>query len=160
MDNIIIKKATLENLSVIQALNDELFKLEKENYDTTLVRDWALSEEGKEYFKNLIFNNYVIVAIIDNQIVGYLAGGINEQGTYEEIQYGEIYNMFIKSTCRGNGIGRKLICNFKEYCKQNGINNLKVTASAKNKNAIEFYHRNGFEDFNLTLTMNIKEETK
>lgn len=158
MDNIVIKIATLENLADIQFLNDELFKLEKENYDKTLVRDWALSDEGKEYFKELITNNYVIVAKLDNEIVGYLAGGINEKGSYEEVQYGEIYNMFIKSTCRGNGIGEKLICNFKEYCKQNGINNLKVTASAKNKNAIEFYHRRGFEDFNLTLTMEIKEK--
>lgn len=37
MENIIIRKAILEDVSYIQNLNNELFKLEKENYDTTLV---------------------------------------------------------------------------------------------------------------------------
>ena len=48
-----------------------------------------------------------------------------------------------------------LINNFKNYCRNNNISNLKVVASSKNKNAIEFYRKNGFDDFNLTLTMNI-----
>ena len=38
---------------------------------------------------------------------------------------------------------------------QNNINNLKVEASAKNLNAISFYKKNGFEDFNVTLTTKI-----
>ena len=41
MENIIIRKAILEDVSYIQNLNNELFKLEKENYDTTLVLNWA-----------------------------------------------------------------------------------------------------------------------
>ena len=155
MNNIIIKKATIDNLYDIQILNNQLFKLEKENYDSTLVNDWPLTDIGKNYFKDLITNHYVLVAFIDNDIVGYLAGGINDKGAYEEIQYGEIYNMFIKDNCRGLGIGKKLISQFKDYCKQNKINNLKVTASSKNKNAIDFYHKNGFDDFDLTLTMEI-----
>jgi hypothetical protein len=42
------------------------------------------------------------------------------------------------------------------YCKEHNIHNVKVVASFKNKDAINFYHKNGFEDFNLTLTMNIE----
>jgi len=87
--------------------------------------------------------------------LGYLAGSINEKGSYEEVQYGEINNMFIKDKCRGLGIGKSLINSFKDYCKSNGIKNLKVTASYKNKNAIEFYKKNGFEEFDLTLTTRI-----
>ena len=34
--------------------NFNLFKLEKENYDPTLVSDWPLSADGKEYFEYLI----------------------------------------------------------------------------------------------------------
>ena len=63
--------------------------------------------------------------------------------------------MFIKDNLRGYGIGKRLINSFKDYCKENNIDNLIVTASSKNSNAINFYKRNGFEDFNLTLTMNI-----
>lgn len=155
MENIVIRKAILEDVSYIQNLNNELFKLEKENYDITLVLNWALTEEGKDYFEDLIKNQYVIVATLEDKIIGYLAGSINEKGSYEEIQYGEINNMFIKEDYRLYGIGKKLINNFKNYCRNNNISNLKVVASSKNKNAIEFYRKNGFDDFNLTLTMNI-----
>ena len=51
----------------------------------------------------------------------------------------------------------------RELAKLTGIsrstlNDLIVTASAKNKNAINFYNKNAFEEFNLTLTMNIEEK--
>lgn len=158
MKNLVIRKANINDLSYIQELNNNLFDLELENYDPTLVKDWAISNDGKIYFEDLINNNFVIVALLDDEIVGYLAGTINEKGSYENIQYGEINNMFIKATCRGYGVGKSLINEFKKYCKENNINNLIVTASSKNLNAINFYKKNGFEDFNLTLTMNIDNE--
>ena len=150
-----IRKANLGDLDAICALNNQLFKLEKEKYDPTLVEGWPISNEGREYFTDLINNHYVIVAIQDNNVVGYLAGSIEEKGSYELIQYGEINNMLVSHSCRGMGIGKQLIDNFKEHCKKHDIHNIKVVASYKNKDAINFYHKNGFEDFNLTLTMNI-----
>ncbi len=160
MKNLIIRNADLKDLEIIQKLNNELFDLELKNYDTTLVKDWAISNEGKEYFEDLINNHFVMVALLDDEIVGYLAGTINEKGSYENIQYGEINNMFIKDSYRGYGVGKALVNEFKMYCKSKGINDLIVTASSKNKNAINFYKKNGFEEFNLTLTMNIEEENK
>lgn len=157
MKNPIIRRATLDDLSIIQNLNNALFKLEKENYDSTLVMNWPLSSDGENYFKDLIINNYVIVALIDEKIVGYLSGTINEKGTYEEIQYGEINNMLVDDNYRGYGIGKKLITSFIQYCKDNNIYNLKVVASAKNIGAISFYKKQGFNDFDVTLTMNINE---
>jgi ribosomal protein S18 acetylase RimI-like enzyme len=155
MNNVIIRKATLEDLSTIQELNNFLFKLEKEKYDPTLVNDWPLSEEGKEYFLDLINNHYVIVALLDNNIVGYLAGSIEEKCSYVEVQFGEINNMLVKDEYRGYGIGKSLIDNFKEYCRIKDILNIKVVSSYKNKNAIEFYRKNGFEEFDITLTTKI-----
>lgn len=150
-----IRKATINDLKNIQELNNKLFNLERDNFDPTLVRNWPLTKEGELYFEDLIKNNYVIVAILNEEIIGYLAGSINEKGSYEEIAYGEINNMYINENNRGLGIGKKLIDNFKKYCKENNINNIKVEASAKNKNALNFYKKNGFEDFNITLTMEI-----
>ena len=155
MEDLIIRKATIEDLNDITNLNNKLFKLEKENYDNTLVENWPLSEDGNEYFEDLIINQYVIVATINNKVIGYLAGSINEKGSYKEVQYGEINNMFIDEKYRKYGIGKKLINEFKDYCKDNKIYNIKVEASYKNKGAIEFYHKNGFNEFNLTLTSKI-----
>lgn len=157
MEDIIMRCANLSDVELIQKLNYKLFELEKKNYDSTLVLDWPLSEEGKKYFEDLINNEYVIIALKDENVIGYLAGSINEKGTYELIQYGEINNMLVDDKYRGLGIGKQLINKFKEYCKSKNITNLKVVASAKNKNAIEFYKRQGFNDFDITLTMNMEE---
>ena len=35
------------------------------------------------------------------------------------------------------------------------MQNIKVTASAKNSRAIQFYMKNGFEDYNVTLKFKI-----
>ena len=158
MDNIVIRRATINDLEIVQNLNNSLFELEKECYDPTLIINWPLTEEGRKYFYDLIINNYVVLGLVGDDIVGYLAGTIEEKGSYEEIQYGEINNMFIDDSYRGYGIGKKLINSFKNYCRDNNVFNLKVTASYKNENAIAFYHKNGFEEFNLTLTSKIEED--
>ncbi len=154
MSELFIRKATVQDVSIIQDLNNELFNLERDNYDSTLQKDWPLTEEGKNYFLELIENHYVVLAVYENEIVGYLAGTINEKGTYEKIQYGEINNMFIKNKYRGNGIGKVLINHFKDYCKEFNVYDLKVMASCKNINAIEFYKTCGFSEFDITLTAN------
>ena len=80
-----IRNAKIDDLKSIQWLNHELFVLEKNNFDSTLIEDWPLSDEGTTYFTDMINNNYVIVAVLDDETVGYLAGSINEKWTYEEI---------------------------------------------------------------------------
>ena len=79
MDKIIIRKAKINDLRVIQQLNHELFILEKENYDSTLIENWPLTDKGSEYFTDMINNHYVVVAVLNDEIVGYLAGSINEK---------------------------------------------------------------------------------
>ena len=155
MKNILIRKATLSDIKAIQKLNHELFKLEKKSFDSTLITDWPLSQAGKKYFEDLINNEYVIVATDNNIVIGYLAGSINEKGSYSMIQYGDINNMFLDEKYRGQGIGKTLIDNFKKYCIDNGIQNLKVVASFKNKDAQKFYKKLGFNEFDITLTTSI-----
>lgn len=155
MDNIIIRRATLDNLIDIQVLNNKLFELEINNYDDTLIENWALTSEGKEYFTDLITNEFVVIATDDKKIIGYLAGTINEQGSYEKVQYGELNNMYVDSEYRKFGIGKKLFEEFKKYCLENNIKDLIVTASAKNINAINFYKKMGFDSFNVILTSKI-----
>ena len=88
------------------------------SYDETLVENWPLTDDSQNYFSELILNNYVEVAICNNIVIGYLAGTINEKGSYENIQYCEINNMCIDDKYRGNSIGTSLINNFKKYLKK------------------------------------------
>lgn len=51
MEKITIRKATIEDLVLIQELNNSLFELEYENFDDTLKKRWPFEKEGKEYTK-------------------------------------------------------------------------------------------------------------
>jgi len=155
MENIIIRKANIDDLYEIQKLNKELFELESKNFDLTLIADWPLTKEGKEYFENAIKNDIVLVACIEQKIVGYLAGTLNSQFSYNNIMQAELDNMCIMNQYRKSGIGSNLFEEFKKICKENGINEIKVIASYNNSNAITFYKNNGFKESELTLKQNI-----
>jgi diamine N-acetyltransferase len=156
MNEIIIRKAILEDLFDIQSLNNKLFDLEYKNFDDTLKVGWPFEKEGEEYFKNAIQNDIVYVAIKEDLIVGYLAGSICDKNSYVTVNFVELDNMFVLEDYRKYGIGTMLFETFKDYCINNGINNIKVTASSKNLKAIQFYLKNGFEEYNSTFRCEIK----
>lgn len=156
MEKVIIRKAGLEDLTSIQKLNDNLFDLEFNNFDDTLKREWALEKEGQEYFEDMIKNEIVFVAQIEEKIVGYLAGSICEQISYITETFAELDNMCIDDEYRRFGIGTLLMDEFKKYCKEKNMQNIKVTASAKNSRAIQFYMKNGFENYNVTLKYKVQ----
>lgn len=133
-----IKKADITYLKDIQNLNNQLFELEYNNFDSALKVGWTFEEKGTSYFKDMLENEIVYIALDKDNVVGYLAGSINIQGSYVTKSLAEVDNMFVLEEYRKYGIGTKLIGKFKEYCLQNKIEELKVTASAKNINAISF----------------------
>lgn len=149
--NITIRKANIDDLECIQKLNSKLFEKEYREFDDSLKVSWPFEKEGENYFRDVIDNHYTIVAIVNENVVGYLAGSLNIQNSYNTTSIAELDNMFIEEEYRNQGIGKSLIQNFIEYCNKNNIDEIKVTASFKNKNAIQFYIRNGFEEFELTL---------
>lgn len=155
MQKISIRKATIDDLTSIQELNNSLFDLELRNFDDTLKQGWPFEKEGKEYFEDMIKNEMVFVAETEEKVVGYLAGSICEQISYITETFAELDNMCINEEYRRCGIGTLLINEFKKYCKEINIQNIKVIASAKNSRAIQFYMKNGFEDYNVTLKYKI-----
>lgn len=151
-----IKKADITYLADIQNLNNQLFELEYNNFDSALKVGWTYEKDGEEYFNDMLNNEIIYIALDKEKVVGYLAGSINIQGSYVTKSLAEVDNMFILEEYRKYGIGTKLINAFKEYCSKNQIEELKVTASAKNKKAIDFYMKNGFNEFEITLKQKIK----
>lgn len=151
MEKVIIRKANLEDLNAIQELNNNLFELEFNNFDDTLKVGWPFEKEGTEYFENMLNGEIVFVAEVEEKIVGYLAGSICEEVSYITETFAELDNMYIDDDYRRFGIGTLLMDEFKKYCKEKNMQNIKVTASAKNSRAIQFYMKNGFEDYNITL---------
>jgi len=150
-----IEKATLADLSDIQVLNNGLFELELANFDPNLIPGWPLSDEGKNYFTNMIENNFVLVAKDDAKVVGYFAGTIGITEIYTKGALAEMDNMFILDAYRRQGIGKQFFDIFVAECKKQNISAIRATASYKNKAAITSYEKWGFGPKNITLNFDL-----
>lgn len=145
----IIRKATQKDLNIIQQLNNELFELELEHFDTYLTKNWPLSKQGYDFFENAITNDLVLVAQIDDNVIGYLHAS-KADIPYYDFEIAELCNMCITKTYRKQGIGKKLYDEFVSYYNSQSVNHFIVTASYKNESAQAFYKKLGFKPANIT----------
>ncbi len=152
--NVIIKKAKMDDLQIIQELNLELFKKEYKEYDSLLNLNWTFGKNGTKYYQNRISKNdgCVLIAIIDNRIIGYLCGGLINAKTYRNLPIvAELENTFVLNKFRSKGVGKKLYNEFIRWCKSKNVGKVRVETSAQNELAIKFYRNNNFKDYTLIL---------
>jgi len=153
--DILIRKANIGDIESILKLSSDLFKKEYKEYDKSLNLEWTYNE-GKKYFKDRIVkkDGFVEVAEAKGRIIGYLCGGISERKFYRiKAKYAELENMLVEESFRGSGTGTRLTEYFINWCKENKVDYVSVTASAGNNQTINFYRKLGFKDYNLTLEM-------
>ena len=151
MNDIVIRKAILDDLETIQQLNYELFVLESNNFDDTLIVDWSLSDDGRQYFISSINNDITLVAVVNNKIVGYIIGSLDTEGAYNNIKQAELNNMYVLEEYRSIGVGGRLFDELKKLFIENGMQEVKVVADCKNVKAVNFYKKNGFSESEITL---------
>lgn len=153
-----IKLATIKNLKDIQKLNLMLFKKEYAEYDKTLNCEWTFANDGEGYFKKRILedDDCALVAYVDNNIVGYLVGGLLEKEPHRALStFAELEDMLVIEGSRNKGVGTQLYCAFIDWCKSKNVKRLRIVASAMNVQAIKFYKKNGLSEYNLILESDI-----
>ena len=74
MENLIIRRATINDLKTVQNLNQQLFNYEMEKGLDDYIPNWAVGDFGAEYFTNLIENEFCAIAEVDKTPIGYLSG--------------------------------------------------------------------------------------
>ena len=142
-----IKTATMDDLQTVQELNLKLFEKEHKEFDSLLNLDWTFGKTGTKYYQDRISKDdgCVFVAIVDNQIVGYLCGGLTKAEDYRILPIvAELENTFVLDEFRSKGIGKQLYNKFIDWCKTKNVGKIRVEASAQNELAIKFYRNNNF----------------
>jgi ribosomal protein S18 acetylase RimI-like enzyme len=156
--NIKIERAKIEDLKDVLDLDLKLFEKEYYDYDPTLKLDWTFGSEGTQYFTKRITqaDGCVFIAKVNGKIVGYLSGGLTQREDYRNLPVcAELESMYILDDYRSNGIGSKLYAEFLAWCKSKNVSKIVVEASAGNKLGIDFYKKNGFNEYSLILESDI-----
>lgn len=155
--NISIRRAKESDIETIQGFGSKLLNFERENYDASLDKNWAFSDEAKAKYLNAIQNRYVSIAEIDNQPVGFLIGSIIAPTSSDarQIKQANLQNIYVDETVRKAGVGKKLLDDFKQYCKNEGVTRLNVSVLAANDVATSFYYDNGFKPRSVNLSQDL-----
>lgn len=156
---VVIRKARMADLKTVQDLNAGLFKTDGPR-DKFLNHKWPYQKAGKTYFKKAIAgkNTCCFVAEIENEIVGYLAGGITKKESWRIVKKRtELENVFVKDKFRSMGVGKKLMDAFLNWSQEVKAERALVVAYATNEKAIKFYKKNGFIPYGFSLETEIKK---
>ena len=112
---------------------------------------------SREYFNELILNNQIFVAKIDEEIVGYITFNIREK-QIPSMRYRKQLNidaMCVDENHRGKGIGTKLLKFVKELAIENNCTDLYLTVNEENESAIKTYENFGMKVKNIAYSMKI-----
>lgn len=112
---------------------------------------------SREYFNELILNNQIFVAKIDEEIVGYIIFNIREKEipSMRRRKQLNIDAMCVDEKHRGKGIGTQLLNFVKEFAIKNNCTDLYLTVNEENEGAIKTYEKFGMKVKNIAYSMKI-----
>ena len=150
-----IRQATIEDLEAVKELNTKAFAANPK-WDPDAVRNWASTREGNKYYKEALEDKdgYFVVCEEGGKLIGY-ANGTRMEITYRKSKYFEIVNLGVVPEKRRSGVGKALLEEIAKWAKAQGYEKLYLDSYIKNKQALEFYKKNGFQEISISLEKNL-----
>ncbi|WP_195263046.1 GNAT family N-acetyltransferase [Clostridium sp. 1001275B_160808_H3] len=101
-------------------------------------------ERVREKINYIIENkkDIILVAYIDNNIIGYIHGS-----EYELLYSDSLINILgfvVRESYRKNGVGKALIDKLEEVARKNKYSGIRLVSGIDRENAHRFYERNGY----------------
>lgn len=146
-----IRTATINDLDKIRTLNSKIFEKNSE-YDEDIIPNFAETEAGETYFKEAIsnINGCFFVAEEKGVLIGYVNGGAMDI-PYRMSKYCEIQNLGVIPAERRKGLGSQLLHVFQSWARDNGFQKIYLESYIKNKSAVYFYKKHGFNSIDISL---------
>jgi len=101
-------------------------------------------------------NEAVLVAEIDNKIVGYAYiqyEAVNYPGLFKNAVF--FHDIYVDEAARGTGAGQSLMNATIKTAKEFGADLLVLSVAAKNEHAKAFFERNGLRTTMFEMTLNL-----
>ncbi len=97
-------------------------------------------------------NEITLLAKLDDKIVGYCAGGVENAPNYAaKAKIGCIYTAIINDEYRKKGIGKKIMSELMKWFKDKKIKNIELEVDARNKAGMDFWINNNFFTYRLKM---------
>lgn len=98
-----------------------------------------------------------IIAEYEDEIIGYLMGGIQERPDIFKYKYmGFIFDIMVTEKWRNEGIGSILIKEFLKWTKEKDLHHVDLYVVPENEKALKFYNKHDFK----TLLYSMRNELK
>jgi ribosomal protein S18 acetylase RimI-like enzyme len=134
-------------------------KAERGDIDS-FVEVYAASYKGMEeyaYTKRREIRNYfkwlqsrdrdgLMVAVVDDKVVGFVACDTNWISVFERRRVGEIHELFVLPEFRGRGVGSELLKTALNYARDRKRDTAELWVGRTNYRARRFYTVHGFEE--------------
>jgi diamine N-acetyltransferase len=154
-----IKKATIEDVPILNVLNKEVQKLHHKLYPNKF-KPPAMADMSNVFKKFLEGSNSTILIAYSNEKtpMGYI---IYEDKLHEEsgfaIEYRSLYihHISVDKEFQGAGLGKKLIQKVFDSARKLNIDCIELDVWAQNNNAKEFFKYIGFKAFNEKMSLDL-----
>ena len=137
--------------SIVKMLADDVLGSKRERYEDPLPNSYVEAFEAIQSDPN----NELVVACIDNEVIGVLQITFTPYITYQGGWRATIEGVRTSASLRGEGVGTKLIEWAIHRAKERGCHLVQLTTDKKRPDALRFYERLGFqashEGFKLKL---------
>lgn len=123
-------------------------------FDGTLGEVQPTEEKINQLVKPLLEKgSYYLIATEGNQLMGWILLGPNKD-SFTDVINGFIYELFVLTEFRGNGISKQLMNAGIEHLKQDGYSEIRLSAFVDNQ-AIKLYEKLGFDIKSVTMSLKI-----
>lgn len=95
-------------------------------------------------------HNPVLVALIDDKVVGFISGGSREHWTGDVDAY--ISELAVEEGYVRCGVGKALVSALEAWARRNGFRRITLETGSRNVDALDFYKFLGFELEEVVLT--------
>lgn len=149
---VVIRPATPRDLPEIVALWEAL-QATSAAYEPRLTPNDAAPAWFSDFLLGELTNDqsHVLVAVSDDGVIGFTFGQIMRRPTLRSGDCGYIADLCVRENARGQGIGRRLFVELRDWFRAQGLHALEAQVVRANPASQAFWRKMGFGDFLRTL---------
>ena len=148
----IIRKANYNDVKTLNNFLTLLIRDEKQ-YDSGINENFVVTNMYENYIEDS--NKLIIVALENDNIVGYLYGIINSSDDTYKYIIAKLDALYVCDNYRNKGIATSLIEHFKKWAISKNAKKIEVNVWSNNIKAKRLYEKNDFKTTSETLTIDI-----